>query len=192
MVKGGEKMEKGPKHRKALKDAPGYEIVFQFTGRKRECLMGLWDARAGKWALETIYSNMAEDRFTLADGTSRFLLHTTRKLDTGEYRFGCFEPGKGWMAGGEHQHVERILIFPRQDGQAETFWLWVYDELAHRHSYRHRIYDGQDRLSGSFVSHHEAAQPYEEIDYQQVGGRMVFGLRKNGRTVFDKSFTSAQ
>lgn len=180
-------MEEEKKNGSPLKGAAGYEICFLPTGRRREYLMGLWNSRAGRFELETVYSNLAEDRIESADGAVRLLLHTTRRLRTGEYRYGCFEPGKGWLAEGEHLHMERILISEEGRRGAETFLLWVYDSRKQRDFYRHRLYDGGDRMIGSFDSFHAYREPYEEVDYRVLDGSLIFIDKKDGKTLFEKA-----
>ena len=173
-----------------LTDAPGYEIRFHPAGKKREYLMGLWNGRDSRFDLEMVYSNLAEDRITLSDNTRRLLLHTTRRLRTGEYRYGCFEPGKGWLAEGEHLHVERILIPEKGGKRAETFWLWVYDGRdgrGRKNFYHHRLYDAGERLIGAFDSCHTRREPYEEMDYQMLNGSLVFREKKDGKPLVGRT-----
>ncbi|HJD30695.1 MAG TPA: hypothetical protein H9912_02015, partial [Candidatus Eisenbergiella stercorigallinarum] len=178
-------MEEENRRASPLAGAPGYEIRFLPTGRGREYLMGLWNGRAGRFELDEIYSNLAEDALTFADGVRRVLLHTTRKLPGGGYRVGCYEPGRGWLAEGEHLHMERIRI-PAGDGKAaETFLLWAYDGKEGQNAYRHRLYDGEDRLIGVFESVSLSGEPYEEIDYRTEGGRLVFQEKTDGRPLFE-------
>ena len=178
-------MEEENRRASPLAGAPGYEIRFLPTGRGREYLMGLWNGRAGRFELDEIYSNLAEDALTFADGVRRVLLHTTRKLPGGGYRVGCYEPGRGWLAEGEHLHMERIRI-PAGDGKAaETFLLWAYDGKEGQNAYRHRLYDGEDRLIGVFESVSLSGEPYEEIDYRTEGGRLVFQEKTDERPLFE-------
>ncbi|HJC25223.1 MAG TPA: hypothetical protein H9761_16235 [Candidatus Eisenbergiella merdavium] len=179
-------MEEEKKKRNPLRDAPGYEICFLPTDRRREYRMGLWNSRTERPELEMIYVNLAEDRIWFADGTMRLLLHTTRRLQTGEYRYGCFEPGKGWLAEGEHLHLERILISEGGDRKAKTFWLWVYDDSGGNGIYRHRLYDSRNRMIGSFTSLRSAREPYEEIEYQKTNDYLVFREKKAGRLLLKK------
>lgn len=160
----------------------GYEICLIPTGKIGEYRMGLLEKQSGRMLLAPRYCNIAEDMVRLAGGKNHLLFHTTRE-EGRQYLHGCYEAGYGWLAGGEHLHLERIMISGKRKEQEKAICFWVYDRSKkEQYSYRHVLYDKEGRELGSFATAHAGKEPYEEIEY--LVGENELRFFSNGKQIY--------
>lgn len=162
-----------------------YEICLFPTWNVQEYLMGLRRTGGSEFILEPIYGSLAEDPVCFENGQRRLYIHTTRLSEDGVYLHGCFWPGHGWAAGGEHLYLERIAVGetekgraaqkPTADGTVRTLFFWSYDRAGEKGVYMHTLWDCEGRAVLTFHTRlHKKKAPFEEIECRTESGRIVF------------------
>ena len=145
-----------------------YEICLFPTWNVQEYLMGLRRTGGSGFLLEPVYGSLAEDPVCFENGQRRLYIHTTRLSEEGVYLHGCFRPGHGWAAGGEHMYLERIAVGETEKGGARQ-------KPAAEGVYKHTLWDCEDREVLTFHTRlHKKKAPFEEIECRTESGRIVF------------------